>query len=76
MITTLKKLGNSQALLLHKPILEALNIDEHTPLQLTVSGGSLIITPAQVGFGREKVHRLMKELRPRYAKMLKDLADS
>jgi antitoxin component of MazEF toxin-antitoxin module len=75
MITTLKKLGNSQALLIQKPILEALNIDEDTPLQLVISGGSLIITPARVGFGKERVKQIMKELRPRYGKMLKDLAD-
>ena len=76
MVTTLKKLGNSQALLLQKPILEALNITEDTPLQLTISGGSLIVTPTRVGFGEQRVKEMMKKLRPKYGKMLKDLADS
>lgn len=76
MVTTLKKLGNSQALLLQKPILEALNITEDTPLQLTISGGSLVVTPAGLGFGKERVKQMMGKLRPKYGKMLKDLADS
>lgn len=76
MVTTLKKLGNSQALLLQKPILEALNITEDTPLQLTISGGSLVVTPAHLGFGKERVKEMMSKLRPKYGKILKDLADS
>lgn len=76
MITKLKKLGNSQALLLQKPLLEALNIGEDTLLQVTIKGNSLVVTPAEVGLGQEKVQQLIDDLRPEYAGMMKDLADS
>jgi antitoxin component of MazEF toxin-antitoxin module len=37
--------GNSRALLIEKPILDLLNIDETTTLQLSTDGESLILTP-------------------------------
>jgi antitoxin component of MazEF toxin-antitoxin module len=75
MVKKLMKVGNSQALLIEKPILEALGIDADTPLQLTVSGNSLIVTPAAVGAGREAVAESIRKLRPRYGRMLKRLAE-
>lgn len=75
MIKTLTKLGNSQALIIEKPLLEALGIGPDTPLQLTVSGNSLIVTPAGVGVGREEVAESLKKLRPRYGEMLRKLAE-
>jgi len=74
MIKTLQKHGNSQALVLEKPIIEALGIKSDTPLQLTVSGNSLIITPANVGVGEERIAASLDKLRPRYGEMLKNLA--
>ncbi len=75
MIKTLTKLGNSQALVIEKPLLEALGIEPDTPLQVTVSGNSLIVTPATVGLGRKAVAESIRRLRPRYGKMLKRLAE-
>ena len=75
MIKTLTKVGNSHALVIEKPLLEALGIGPDTPLQVTVSGNSLIVTPATVGMGREAVAKSIKKLRPRYAKMLRKLAE-
>jgi antitoxin component of MazEF toxin-antitoxin module len=37
--------GNSRALLIEKPILDLLNIDDTTTLQLSTDGESLILTP-------------------------------
>ena len=51
MIKTLKKHGNSVALVIEKPMMEALGITEETPLQVTVSGNALVVTPANVGVG-------------------------
>lgn len=75
MIKKLQKHGNSQALVIDKPIMEALGIDSETPLQVTVSGNSLVITPADVGLGREKVNEAIEKLRPRYREMLERLAE-
>jgi antitoxin component of MazEF toxin-antitoxin module len=75
MIKTLKKHGNSMALVIEKPMMEALGITEETPLQVTVSGNALVVTPANVGVGPERMKVVIKEIRKRYGPMLKRLAD-
>jgi antitoxin component of MazEF toxin-antitoxin module len=75
MIKTLKKHGNSLALVIEKPMMEALGITEETPLQLTVNGNALVVTPANVGVGPERMKVVIKEIRKRYGPMLKRLAD-
>ena len=75
MIKILQKHGNSQALLIEKSILDALGIEPGTQLEITISGQSLIITPVNVGVGRQAVAESIKKLRPRYGEMLKNLAE-
>ena len=75
MIKMLKKHGNSMALVIEKPMMEALGITEETPLQLTVNGNALVVTPAIVGVGPERMKAVIKEIRKRYGPMLKRLAD-
>ncbi|MCC2642736.1 MAG: hypothetical protein K0S45_3149 [Nitrospira sp.] len=75
MIKTLKRHGNSMALVIEKPMMEALGITEETPLQVTVSGNALVVTPANMGVGPERMKAIIKELRERYGPMLKRLAD-
>lgn len=75
MIKTLKKHGNSMALVIEKPMMEAMGITEETPLQITVSGNALVVTPANVGVGPERMKRVIKDIRKRYGPMLKRLAD-
>ena len=43
----LTKTGNSLALVLDKPLLEQLGIDEHTPLELSTNGDVLVVTPVR-----------------------------
>jgi antitoxin component of MazEF toxin-antitoxin module len=74
-IKKLQSHGNSQALVIDKPIMEALGIDPDSELQVTVSGNSLIITPVNVGVGRQRVLEAIEKLRPRYGEMLKRLAE-
>ncbi len=45
MIKQLRKVGNSNALLLDKAILELIGLEEGGEVQLTVSGQALIVTP-------------------------------
>ena len=47
MIKQLRKVGNSQALILDKPILELLGLKNKGTVQLTVANGSLVVTPVQ-----------------------------
>lgn len=74
MIKTLTKVGNSHALVIDKALMEAIGIQGDTPLQITIKGNSMIITPANVGLGKERVDELLKELRPKYRQMLENLA--
>lgn len=45
MIKQLKKVGNSNALILDRAIMELMGLEESSEVQLTVSDGSLIVTP-------------------------------
>ena len=74
MTRTLQKHGNSQALVIEKPLMEATGITMDTPLEITVSGDAITIRRANVGFGRETVASLLKELRTEYTPMLENLA--
>lgn len=47
MIKKLTKHGNSLALVIEKPVLELLHIDEKTPLEVATDGTRLIIEPAR-----------------------------
>ncbi|MBN2319426.1 MAG: AbrB/MazE/SpoVT family DNA-binding domain-containing protein [Acidobacteria bacterium] len=46
MIKQLRKVGNSNALILDKPILELLGLEEDGQVQLTIQDGHLIVKPA------------------------------
>lgn len=75
MIKTLKKHGNSMALVIEKPLMEALGIQADTPLQVTMNGNTLMVAPTNVGVPPERLKRVIKDLRKRYGPMLKRLAD-
>lgn len=47
MIKQLRKVGNSNALLLDKPILELLGVAERGKVKLTLTNGSLVVTPVE-----------------------------
>lgn len=45
MIKQLRKVGNSNALILDKPIMELLGLEEDGQVQLTIQDGALIVVP-------------------------------
>lgn len=71
---TLVRHGNSLALLIDKPILELLKIDENTPLDITTDGASLTLTPAAARQRARKFNAALKSVNRRYGPMLKRLA--
>ncbi|MEM6458456.1 MAG: AbrB/MazE/SpoVT family DNA-binding domain-containing protein [Planctomycetota bacterium] len=75
MVRMLKKFGNTQALVIEKALREQLGIDENTPLEVTVDRGNLIVSPVNLGLGKQRVEELIDELRPTYTPMLKKLAE-
>jgi len=74
MVKTLQKHGNSHALVIEKALMDALGVTAETPLQVTVSGNTLVVAPVHVGIGRKAIGSSIKKLRPRYGAMLRNLA--
>ena len=80
MLKYLFKYGNSLALIIDKPILELLNIQEDTILKVTTDGTTIIITPVQAKktsgtvSNRKKVQESFEEIMDQYAPTLKKLA--
>ena len=76
MIKQLRKVGNSNALILDKPILELLGLEEDGQVQHTIQDGHLIVTPAfpQVVKSEEVTEQLEYVLKKR-ASVLKRLAN-
>ena len=75
LVKTLQKRGNSHALVIDKTLMEQLGISPDTPLQITVTGGSLVVRPVNSGVGRERVADSLAKIRkqPGYPEMLANL---
>lgn len=67
--------GNSWALVIDKPVLELLNIDPTTMLEITTDGQTLIVSPAQATSRQAKFTKALKETNRRFGKALKRLAE-
>lgn len=74
MVKTLKKVGNSYALPVDKSMMEALNISPGTPLMVTIHEGVLTVVAANIGFSDDEIDEFFADIRPKYDKMLKNLA--
>jgi antitoxin component of MazEF toxin-antitoxin module len=75
MVKRMTRHGNSMALVIDRPILELLNIDADTPLDITTDGEALIITPVRDKKRRQAFEAALKKTNHRYGRMLKNLAD-
>ncbi|HEY9680866.1 MAG TPA: AbrB/MazE/SpoVT family DNA-binding domain-containing protein [Oculatellaceae cyanobacterium] len=74
MIKRMTKHGNSQALVIEKPILDLLNIDDNTMLEVTTDGHRLIVTPiSDGGENKKKFEKGLTELNKKHASGLKRL---
>lgn len=47
MVKKLSRIGNSLGLIIERPILELLNVDESTPLEVSTDGDVLTIRPVR-----------------------------
>ncbi|HXK49033.1 MAG TPA: AbrB/MazE/SpoVT family DNA-binding domain-containing protein [Clostridiales bacterium] len=74
MIKKLVKHGNSSALIIDKPIIEMLHIDENTNLELSTDGINIIISPVR-GLSRTNMLRnSLERINVKHSKTLKKLA--
>ena len=74
MIRKLTPHGNSLAIVLGKPILELLNIDRETPLDISTDGTALIIRPVADPVRRAKFESSLKKVNRKFGKALRNLA--
>ncbi len=74
MIKKLTKHGNSLALVIDRGVLDLLNIDAETPLNIKTDGKCLIVTPERDATRQKKFRAALEEGNRRYGKMLKRLA--
>jgi len=74
MVKKLQKYGNSHALVIDKALMDATGITPETPLKVTVQAGAITIAAENVGVDPEAIAASVAKLRPKYDRMLKNLA--
>ncbi len=75
MMKTLARHGNSLALVLDRAVLDLLEIDANTPLQITTDGKSLIVSPVRDADGTRQFEAALAEVNGRYGRTLKKLGE-
>ena len=70
----LKSIGNSLGLIIEKPILELLNIDRETELEVTTDGDGLYVKPIRPGH-ETRVQASASRMMDRHDETLKKLAE-
>ena len=75
MIKTLTAHGNSAALIIDKAILELLNIDMSTPLEIVTDGESLIISPMRDDTHHDRITKSLERVNERHSETLRRLAE-
>ena len=61
MVKKLVKTGNSLALVLDKPMLEAMGIDADTPLEVSTDGGILVVSPVRDEKREARIKKYVEE---------------
>jgi antitoxin MazE len=75
MIKKLTKHGNSAALVIDKGVMELLNIDVDTPLDISTDGQVLIVSPVRDEERRRQFDEALQDINRRYSRALKKLAE-
>jgi antitoxin MazE len=71
----LTKTGNSLALVLDRPLLEAAGIGADTTVEISTDGDVIIITPVRAKKREKKLAAALEEINERYAGVFKRLAE-
>jgi antitoxin MazE len=74
LIKKLTKHGNSLALVIDKGVLELLDIDDKTPLDISTDGKILIISPVRDEKRRKQFEEAIEKVNRKYGRALKKLA--
>ncbi len=75
MIKKLTRTGNSLAIVLDKPLLEQLGIDESTELEISTNGDVLVMTPVRDRAHERKFRKAVERINRKYAGLFRRLAE-
>lgn len=75
MVKRLTKHGNSLALVIDRGVLDLLNIDADTPLNIRTDGNRLIVTPIHDEARQKKFRAALERVDRRYSRAFKKLAE-
>ena len=75
MVKKLTRTGNSLAIVLDKPLLEQLGIDENTELELSTNGDVLVVTPVRDRKRERKFHKAVEKINRKYAGLFRRLSE-
>jgi antitoxin component of MazEF toxin-antitoxin module len=71
----LTRTGNSLALVLDRPLLEAARIGPKTELEVSTDGDVIVVTPVRGTARRRRFHAAIEEINEEYAGVFKRLAE-
>jgi antitoxin component of MazEF toxin-antitoxin module len=75
MTKRLTRSGNSLALVIDRPLLEALDIDADTELELSTDGDVLVVTPLRDPKRRRRVAELVAEAHEQFGGVFRRLSE-
>lgn len=70
----LTRSGNSVALVLDKPLLEQLGLEENAEVELSTNGDVLVMTPVRDAVGEQRFRRSAEKIATKYAGLFKRLS--
>jgi antitoxin MazE len=76
MIKKLTRTGNSVALILDKPLLAQLGLDENAEVELSTHGQVLVVTPMRDPARERKFRKTVAEINEKYAGVFRRLSQS
>jgi len=71
----LTKTGNSLALVLDRPLLEATGLDADTPVEVSTNGDVIVVTPVRAKKRTRKLGEALDKINARYAGVFRRLAE-
>lgn len=74
MTKKLVKHGNSAALIIDKPLLDLLNVEMDTPLEITTDGKNIIISPVNTDSDEQDLLHALEKVNRTHHKTLEKLA--
>jgi antitoxin component of MazEF toxin-antitoxin module len=75
MIKRLTRTGNSIAVVIDKPMLEALGLDEGAEVEVSTNGQIIVITPKRSAARDRKFRNAAEKINRRYAGLFKRLSE-